>query len=70
MGRHARVRSKEGPKAPRGGDSQVKPPRKGGETFDWVSDRGEISPRCKFCKTVVPLRLWHHHACPSQRPPF
>ena len=62
MGRHAKVRSKEGPKAPRGGDSQVRLPKDPeGGTFTWVSDRGEAKPRCRGCGTVVPISRWWRH---------
>ena len=64
MGRHAKVRSKQGAKAPRGGHSATKLPKSGdGATFSWVDDRGDIKPRCRSCGTVVPVSLWWFHRC-------
>ena len=72
MGRHATIRTKGGAKSPRGGHSQTKVPKAPKDaTYDWVDDRGEVKPRCRFCKTVVPLAVWWSHKCPDpSAPPF
>ena len=65
MGRHANIRVKGGAKSPRGGTAHTKVPRSHGDTYDWVEERGEVKPRCKFCRAVVPLALWWSHKCPT-----
>ncbi len=67
MPRHPKVRD---PKAKSPEKKSRLPRAPKDATYDWVDDRGEVKPRCRFCLAVVPLAKWWEHACPSQRPPL